>query len=257
MATNINSLQNEIIKTIYKNTRDKKTQWIILESQKLLNECVQQKLNIKYFLCTQTWYDKHKQMVKIYHANIIVVNKIIIDKLSFTQSPQDFLIIIQYEINGFEVAKNGCYFILDNIQDPGNLGTIIRNAVAFDFKHLFISSTGVHPLNEKVVRSSMSAVMKIKINFYANLNDLINQLTELKLNVYATVLDDQAQNLNTIKSAQACAVILGNEGNGLVDLASSVSKLYIPIHDIESLNVASASSILMYSFDQLKEKCKK
>lgn len=259
MISNISSAQNPIIKNIHKQTRDSKSGWIIIESQNLLSECLKLPLDVQHFLCTQGWYDKYKHLVKQYYQNTIITTPEILSKLSFAQTPQEFLIIVNYQISSFEVSAKNSYFILDQISDPGNLGTMLRNAVAFNFTHLFISKNSVSPLNEKVVRASMSAILKTKIVFYDDLLTVVKQLKTLKIDVFASVVDAQSIALDSLIKYNPSAFILGNEAHGIKDskVLSVATKVCIPIQQIESLNVASASAIFMYTWNQLRQKCKK
>lgn len=137
--------------------------------------------------------------------------------------------------------------ILDNVQDPGNIGTIIRTAVAFNYDTIVLSSNSVNKYNEKVIRASQGMLFKINI-IEKELVTFIPELKKQGYKVYGTnVLN--GVNVKDVKDNNKHAFILGNEGNGV---SSEVEKLvdkniYIDINkNCESLNVGIAGAIIMY-----------
>ena len=134
--------------------------------------------------------------------------------------------------------------ILDTIQDPGNMGTIMRSAKAFGFETIILSEGCVDIYNDKVIRSSQGAIFKL--NFIkTNLLDFIPKLTDY--DVYGTDVVNGI-NVKEVKVDKKIAVIMGNEGNGVSkEVRNLVNKnIYIPIDNMESLNVGVAASIIMY-----------
>ena len=135
--------------------------------------------------------------------------------------------------------------ILDGVQDPGNMGTLMRSACAFGFGTIFIGNGCVDIYNEKVIRSSQGAIFKLNFKF-GNVVDFINEeLGSYKVygtNVVRGVALDEVSNLDKM------AVILGNEGNGISKEVDNLllDNIYIPMENTESLNVAIAGSIIMY-----------
>lgn len=138
--------------------------------------------------------------------------------------------------------------ILDGVQDPGNLGALMRSAKAFDFNTIFLGTGTVDPYNDKVIRSSQGAIFKLSI-LEGDVVDFINSLKGYE--IYSTNVKNGV-GVDEIKKAQKCALILGNEGNGVSDRVNSLGlkNLYIKISNTESLNVAVAGSILMYEMSK-------
>lgn len=134
--------------------------------------------------------------------------------------------------------------ILDGIQDPGNMGTLLRSACAFGFKTLFISNSSVDIYNDKVIRASQGAIFKLNFIF-GNPKDFISNLKGYKIYGTNVVL---GKPLETIKKEEKLAIVLGNEGNGISKEVQDLNldNIYIPMEDTESLNVAIAGSIIMY-----------
>ena len=139
--------------------------------------------------------------------------------------------------------------ILDQLQDPGNLGTIIRSACAFGIDSIVLSENTVDLYNPKVVRSTQGMIFHINI-IQKKSSEIIKTLQELKIPVYGTNVEF-GEDVRTLKEKdkKKFALIVGNEGNGVrSDIKEMCDKnLYIKMNnDVESLNVAIATSILLY-----------
>lgn len=136
---------------------------------------------------------------------------------------------------------------LDDIQDPGNLGTIIRSSVAFDIDTILLGDKSVDLYNEKVIRSSEGMIFKKNV-LRCNLHD---KLLELKKSGYEIIGTDlkNGTNVKAFNFPKKVVIVMGNEGNGLSDLVNEVcdNHIYIDMNnECESLNVAVASSIILY-----------
>ena len=134
--------------------------------------------------------------------------------------------------------------ILDKVQDPGNMGALMRSAKAFGFDTMVIGDGSCDIYNDKVIRASQGAIFKLSF-IHTNLIDFIPTLKEYK--VYGTnVLNGIS--LESVEKVDKIAVVLGNEGNGIsAEVFNLIEKnIYIPMDDTESLNVSVAGSIIMY-----------
>lgn len=146
-----------------------------------------------------------------------------------------------------EDSITGNVLILDGIQDPGNLGTIIRSAVAFNINTIILSDTSVDVYNPKVIRSTEGMIFNINV-LRRNLNDFIPKLKNLGYKLIGTAVT-KGHNIKEFKNKSSIALVIGNEGNGV---SESVKELcddftYIPMNSLcESLNAGVAASILMY-----------
>ncbi len=137
--------------------------------------------------------------------------------------------------------------VLSDVQDPGNVGTLIRTSVAFNYDDIIIS--GVDVFNPKVIRSSQGAIFKINIIQ----TDDVSKFFE-NFQVIGAVLDKNAKKYDKIHIKTPFMIVLGNEGNGLGQsiIEKLNQKIYIPIH-FESLNVASAGAILLNAYQHIKD----
>lgn len=175
------------------------------------------------------------------------VTKEVIDKISSLDSPCSILGVCK-KIDSNEIVGNKI-LILDDIQDPGNLGTIIRSAVAFNIETIILSENTVDLYNSKVLRATQGMIFHTNI-VKMNLDVAINEIKSRGIVVYGTnvVLGVDASTLES-SDKEKYALVMGNEGKGVRDEIADIcdKNLYININkNVESLNVAIAASILLY-----------
>ena len=183
-------------------------------------------------------------------SSVYVVQDPIFDKIEHSVNGQGILGIAKKCINELYsfIVEDGLYVALDGVQDPGNLGTIIRTAVAAGAKGIFLLKGTVDPYNEKCVRSTMSALCNIPIFEDITLSEFYDFIKDNSIKTYVTSLDN-AKPYHTISYAKRTMVILGNEGNGvskeIIEMCDQA--ITIPMYgDIESLNVSIAAALCMY-----------
>lgn len=183
-------------------------------------------------------------------SSVYVVQDPIFDKIEHSVNGQGILGIAKKCINDLHsfIVDDGLYVALDGVQDPGNLGTIIRTAVAAGAKGIFLLKGTVDPYNEKCVRSTMSALCNIPIFEDITLSEFYDFIKDNSIKTYVTSLDN-AKPYHTISYAKRSMVILGNEGNGvskeIIEMCDQA--ITIPMYgDIESLNVSIAAALCMY-----------
>ncbi len=147
--------------------------------------------------------------------------------------------------------KGDRILILDNIQNPGNLGTIIRSAVAFNIDTIVLSEDTVDLYNEKVVRATQGLIFYINV-VRGNIEAIIADLKKKEYQIYATKVNG-GKSLKNIEDLKKFAIIMGNEGNGVRPslLNACDEYLYIDMNkNCESLNVGVATSIILYELDK-------
>lgn len=141
--------------------------------------------------------------------------------------------------------------ILDQIQDPGNLGTIIRSAVAFSFDTIILSNDSVDLYNSKVIRASQGMIFNLNIK-RCNLTDIISKLKKENYKIFGTRVTG-GNDIKSIEKNNKFAIIMGNEGNGLsLDIQKLCDEfIYIKMNEkCESLNVGVATSIILYELSK-------
>ena len=182
--------------------------------------------------------------------NVCLVTPELFSVISDTQNPQGFLCVIKTldKSSDFDTIKIGGKFLaLDNVQDPNNLGTILRSAEAFGVNGVVMSSDCCDVFNPKVVRGSMGAVFRVPVLTVDSLSAWF--IDNPQLNTYAAVVDSSAEKVTEICFQEPCAVVVGNEGNGIrPETASSCRhKITIPMNGkAESLNASVAAAILIW-----------
>ncbi len=163
-------------------------------------------------------------------------------------------IIILYDKKSYnldEISKD--IVILDDVSDPGNMGTIIRICDATNFKTLIVTKGSVDCYNEKVIRATMGSILNIDI-MYLEKEKILKFLAEKKYKLIVTHLDENAISYNRIELSEKNAIIFGNEGNGVSKdfIENADIKTIIPIlTQTESLNVAIATGIILYKIREI------
>ena len=178
------------------------------------------------------------------NVNTLYVSSNVMKKLSDLSTPSNVMAVVE-KLEEKEIGEK--ILVLDNIQDPGNLGTIIRSAVAFNFDTIVLSPNTVDLYNPKVVRSTQGMM------FHTNIiiREPVSFINELKNEGYKIVGTKVTNGVDVRKSKTYShfALIIGNEGKGMSEELSELCDeyLYIKMNDqCESLNAAVAASILMY-----------
>ena len=225
----------------------------LVEGNKMVDEALRSDYQIETLVCTIQFADQHPE-IRSKAKEIIIADKDLIQKASLLQNPQEVLaIVMQPELNIPELnLDTELCLALDFIQDPGNLGTILRIADWFGIDTVICSENTVDVFNPKVVQASMGAIFRIKIG-YTNLESFLLEASKSEIPVYGTFMD--GNNIYTETLTKSGIVVLGNEGNGISDsIASLVTRrIAIPTfstnpNKAESLNVAIAASICCSEF---------
>ncbi|AIL32645.1 TrmH family RNA methyltransferase [Basilea psittacipulmonis] len=168
------------------------------------------------------------------------------NQLSSVPSPQGVMYWVDIPIENTQEVLEENALLLDRIQDPGNLGTILRNAAAAGVRLVYLSSGCANPWSDKVLRSAQGAHFVLKILTQQNLSQVIQHK---KIPIFATTLSKTAKNLYTFNIPPSCAWLMGNEGSGiektLLDLVDD--SIFIPQDScVESLNVGVASALVLF-----------
>ena len=235
----ITSLENDKIKNLVKlqmkKYRDLTNNYIV-EGDHLVKEAYKEGLIEEIYAL--------ESAEKEYDVEYIYVSNEVMKKISTMETPSNILAVCKKkecsEITGNKIL------LLDDIQDPGNLGTIIRSAVAFNIDMIILSNDSVDLYNPKVLRSTQGMYAHIPV-MRMNLKEAISIIKEKGIKIYGTNVVDgtDVREINVDKYA----LIMGNEGNGIKKEIEALcdENLYIPMNEqAESLNVAIACSILLY-----------
>jgi len=177
-----------------------------------------------------------------------VISDIEIKKISSLKTPNDILGVFKIP-DSDQIDTNGLVVVLDDIRDPGNLGTIIRLCDWFGVKELICSTNTVDCFNPKVVQATMGSISRVNINYLDLQNFLKNNNDK---SIYGTFMD--GRNIYNETLPDSGIIVMGNEANGISEAISSLINRYISIPRFgaikatESLNVATATSIILSEF---------
>ncbi len=233
----ISSKDNEIVKNIRK-LKEKKyrdlSNCYVIEGIKLLKEAIEENAKIKQIVicddCEKNGTLDKKLLYEIAKYNCIYVTEKVFNILTDVANPQGVLAVIEKENNLTEINWNeDLILILDNLQDPGNLGTILRTADSANLKQIIVSKNCGDIYNPKVVRATMGAIFRVKVLESENLAETIKEIQKHKFTVLATDLKESKSIYE--ESYNKTAVVIGNEANGVEEeiLELADRKIKIPM----------------------------
>ena len=254
----ITSKYNQLIKYIkalsQKKYRELNHEYIV-EGIKMAKEAIESEEVSKIIVCEELFndsFEKDMDLIKLIEKrgmahNIEYVSKNVFEHISDTVTPQGVLVIAK-EKELINNAYSETIFALDNLQDPGNLGTIIRTLDSAGYKDLILSHDTAEPYNPKVVRSTMGAIFRLKMHRNKNLKEELTKLKNMGYKIVITSLDTNEYYYD-LNFEEKLVIVIGNESKGvskeIQDLADI--KIKIPmIGKTESLNAAVATSIIAY-----------
>ncbi len=230
-----------------KNRKEKKV--FLAEGPKLVMELLSEHLECHFVAATHEWLSHNRNLPA---GEVAEVSDTELSKISLLETPQQVLAIFRIPDYGWDMTslRSGLCLALDGVQDPGNLGTIIRLADWFGIKHIFCSPDTADAYNPKTIQATMGSIARVKVH-YSCLTDLIRSLKEIP--VYGTFLE--GENIYSSQLSENGLIVMGNEGNGITpDVGKLITRrLHIPSYPMEqktseSLNVAVATSIVCAEF---------
>ena len=228
----------------------KETGLFVAEGGKTVQDLLDLGLACTNIIATEEWLKNHKINTTV---TITVVTEDEMKKASFLRTPQGVLALFKQQIHeaNLTAPEHELCLGLDNIQDPGNMGTIIRIADWFGIKNIYCSNGTVDIYNPKTVQATMGAIGRVKVH-YTDLPQLITSLNN-RAPVYGTFLD--GENIYSRPLSDKGLIIMGNEGNGISSECEKHIKerLLIPNYPAgcktsESLNVSVATAIICSEF---------
>ena len=251
----ITSKENQLIKHIIK-LKEKKYRKeyneYIIEGVKIVEESIEEKAKIKQIIISEDAINselvqKHLKE-KLQKIDYIQVPSNIFKLISEVEKPQGVLAVIEKENGGEYIDYNQDIILaLDDLQDPGNLGTIIRTADSAGVDAIILLKGCVDIYNPKVIRSTMGSIFDMNI-IHATQDDAVNFLKSNDFNIVSSYLQTDNYYHETTYDGKI-ALVIGNEANGINDelIAQSDKLVKIPIYgNAESLNAAISAAVLMY-----------
>ncbi|MGM0471430.1 MAG: TrmH family RNA methyltransferase [Bacillota bacterium] len=258
MAETISSLQNSKVKylrSLYRKKYRREEEQFVLEGSRIISDALQAGVDIKQvFYSDQFLYNQANQkLLEQLQAETTVfeLTDSLLDQVADTTNPQGIIAVVdypQFNADEFLAADNDFFLVVDQIQDPGNLGTILRTADGAGVDGVFLLKGTVDLYNLKTVRATMGSLFRLPVFKLESPNQLaeVLQSQDVQLVVGDIEADDYYYELDY---SRPTAVVVGNEGNGpqAETLSLADQKIKVPLAEgIDSLNAAIASGVIMY-----------
>lgn len=207
----------------------------LVEGIKAVDECISSGAEVVQIICSENLEDKY--------PNATVVTEQVFDYLSTEKTPQGVIAVVKIPQNKLVAPVGGC-LLLDRIQDPGNIGTIIRTANAAGYKDIYLINC-VDPFSPKAVRASMGGIFYVNLHF-GTYEEVFGVLKDVKI----ITADMDGEDVFKFETPQNYCLCIGNEGNGVSEEVVSHSDytVKVPMRETcESLNAAVSAGIIMYA----------
>ena len=231
--------QIKFIKSLSLKKNRKKEQLFIAEGEKIVAELLNSNFEFHEIFATNEWILKNTDVraIKVNHSEL--------DRISNLKSANNVLAIVKIKQEKLSIT-DGLTLVLDDINDPGNLGTIIRMCDWFGVKQLVCSKSTVDCFNPKVVQSAMGSLFRVPIIY----TDLEEYVTKVDTPIYGAFMN--GENVRNVKVPESVHLIMGNEANGISEEINNLITYKVAIKNIgnsaDSLNVAVATAILLHEF---------
>ena len=248
----ITSIKNPIVAKVLEAKNSPKNQ-VFLENIKLVLEAQKSGYKLSFLLVEKEMFDEFLRTNNFFEREkCFAVSRPLLKKICDTRTPQGVVGVFEFDFDkNFECDAN--FVVLDSVQDPGNLGTILRSASATSFSNVVLVNSA-NPFNQKVVRSSAGALFRVNITKFATHSEFLDFARKNNLSFF--VADMHGENIFCkSKLPSPIGVVFGNEGNGVSQILrqNSIGALAIPMKNgLESLNVAVSMSIITFCIDNLK-----
>jgi RNA methyltransferase, TrmH family len=231
----INSLQQKKFRV--------ENQSFLVEGAKSVLELLRSDFETELLFVTDDFFEQHQTLLQAFHIQAIIVNQTDLEKAGSFSSNNAALAVVKTKDNEeLLVAENEFGLILDDIRDPGNLGTIIRVADWYGIHKIICSHSTVDFYNPKVITATMGSFTRTNL-YYTDLEDFIKKQT---INIYGTLLN--GENIHQTKFAESGYIVIGNEANGISPAIEQLitHKITIPrFGQAESLNAGIATAVVL------------
>lgn len=260
ISSESNGQIKEIIKLQKQARERKKTKRFVAEGIKMVKEAINFDKLEKIYV-SESAFEKTAQKLgeTINQIQCVVVADNVFKQISDTVTPQGVLAIVkmpEYDIRDILADKRKAWVLLDDLRDPGNLGTIIRTSEGAGMSGVIMSKESVDLFNPKVVRSTMGAIFRVPFCYVDSLTDIIDEIKKSGYEVYATAMEG-SEVYDCVDYTNGAAFIIGNEANGVSDkvFEKASHRIRIPMEGkLESLNAAVSAALIMYEIAGQKRK---
>lgn len=249
MITSASNQQIKNISALIKKAKERRNKGcFVVEGRKMCLEAPKDRIIATY---VSESFAKESTFVSEIKGSYEIVADNIFKSITDTQTPQGILSIVkmpEYSLDSLLDGDRTHLLILDSIQDPGNLGTMLRTGEGAGITGLIMNKTTVDIYNPKTIRSTMGSLYRVPFIIVDDLVDTLSKLKEYGVKLYAAHLKGESS-YDKQSYKGACGFLIGNEGNGLSDEVAECADTYIRIPmegEVESLNAAVSAALLMY-----------
>ena len=271
----ITSRNNPLVKQ-WASLADKKhrerTGVFIIEGEKLALEAITAGLPIVQILISETKFDdlgaKYKAILssdRYENSELICLSEAVFEKISTEKAPQGVICVIKHLdfFRKMDIIYKEEFFLKDgeraialcSVRDPGNLGSVIRSAVAFGVDHIVLSADCADIYNPKTIRSAMGGMFRVRVTIVSDMVDFVKAAIANGRRVFSAELREGARSVADINLNSSDLFLIGNEGHGIPTEISAISSgsVYIPISSkMESLNASVAAAVLMWEQSRIR-----
>ena len=249
MITSTSNKQVKNLISLTKKAKERNKQGVfIVEGRKMFEEAPKEWVLFLYVSETFLQSDDNQALLQGYEYEIL--SDAVFRAVSDTQTPQGILCVVkmpQWRVEDIDLSK-GAVLFLESIQDPGNLGTMLRTGEGAGIQAVIANKTTVDLFNPKTIRSTMGSIYRVPFIVSEDFQETILEFQRKGMRIYAAHLKG-TMNYDEANYNCSCGFLIGNEGNGLSEEIAGLADTYIRIPmegKVESLNAAIAATILMY-----------
>ncbi len=250
MITSTSNPQVKRLLQLQKKSKARNEEGVFLvEGLRMFSEVPKERVEKVYI--SESLYNRKKLEQNLDEFPLEIMSDHVFEHVSDTKTPQGILCIVRqekYDISNLLKIKNPHFVVLDNLQDPGNLGTIVRTAEGAGVDAVFLSKESVDIYNPKTIRSTMGSIYRMPVIYIEDLLELLKTFQEKGICSYAAHLDGK-NSYDKEDYQSGTAILIGNEGNGLREEVAEAADIWVQIPmkgQVESLNAAVAASVLMF-----------
>lgn len=249
ITSTANARVKELLQLQKKSKARTKENVFIVEGLRMFQEVPKERLKQVYF--SESFYQRRKEELSLDDYQFEILSDTVFSYVSDTKSPQGVLCVVsqmEYQLKEVLSGDHPHIIVLDNLQDPGNMGTIVRTAEGAGVTGIVMSQDCVDIYNPKVIRSTMGSIYRMPFVYVEDIVGAVQVMKEQNIRTFAAHLEGK-NSYDEADYTHSCAFLIGNEGNGLRDEVAAQADEFIRIPmqgQVESLNAAIAASVLMF-----------
>lgn len=247
----ISKSQSKFIKSLQLKKYRKQEQCFVVEGEKGVAEVLRSDFSIEWLVVTKSYLERNEGTLNRSKASVILVSDKQLAELSSFQSNESVLAVVKQKPNRIPILNSGEYIlVLDDIRDPGNLGSIIRTADWFGLRKILASEQTADFYNPKVISATMGSFTRVEVGY----TNLVDHISAVKAPIYGTFME--GEDIHSVGFASQGLIVIGNEANGISAPIQKLitHKITIPgTEGAESLNAAIATGIVLDNWSRLKK----